>query len=91
MNFTIPTFTEGSRPALDAANFEAKYLKVPRQEVTIDFYLEHCIDAPFWRWIEDQDDMGLDPWRFYEDFPIEPEHAAARGWRIFVQVRDLPG
>lgn len=75
----------------DEAQCEASLLRTPRQEVTIDYYLEHCIDAPFWRWNGGASDYGMDPWSFYEDFPIDPEAAQERGWRIFVQVRDLPG
>jgi hypothetical protein len=72
------------------AQWHAEQCHAPRQEVTIDYYLDHCIDAPFWRWRNDYTDYGMDPWTFYEDFPIEPEVAKERGWRIFVQVRDLP-
>jgi hypothetical protein len=75
----------------DEAQCEASSLRTPRQEVTIGYYLEHCIDAPFWRWNGDASDYGMDSWTFYEDFPIDPESAQERGWRIFVQVRDLPG
>lgn len=58
----------------------------PRQEVTIDFYLDYLCDESFWRWIGDQDaEMGLDPWRYHMDLPIEAEEAKALGWRIFVQ------
>jgi hypothetical protein len=74
----------------DEAHREASSLSTPRQEVTIDYYLEHCIDVPFWRWHGGALDYGMDPWTFFEDFPIDPEDAQERGWRIFVQVRDLP-
>lgn len=65
--------------------------QIGRQEVTVDWYLDHMIDAPVFRWTSDDDSqMGLDPWRFYADLPIEPEDVAARGWRLFVQRRDMP-
>lgn len=60
-----------------------------RQEVTIDWYLEHMFDYPLFRWIEGQDEFGLDPWRYYMDFPVDSEEAKARGWRIFVQRKDF--
>lgn len=75
---------------LDAAHDHAKYLKVPRVEVTVDYYLDNCIDKPLWRWVDGQEEYGMDPWRFYEDLPLDPEEIKERGWRIFVQERDLP-
>jgi hypothetical protein len=62
-----------------------------RQEVTVDWYLDNMIDSPFFRWTDDEDlEMGLDPWRFHMDLPIDPEDAKERGWRIFVQRKDIP-
>lgn len=65
--------------------------QIGRQEVTVDWYLDHMIDACFFRWTGDEnEEMGLDPWRYYADLPIEPEDAKKRGWRLFVQRRDMP-
>lgn len=58
----------------------------PRQEITVDFYLDYLCDESFWLWTSDEDaETGLDPWRYYMDLPIDPEEAKKRGWRIFVQ------
>lgn len=71
------------------AQYEADL--IDRQEVTIDWYLDHMIDAPVFRWTCDEDHQyGLDAWRFYADLPIEPEDAISRGWRVFVQRKDMP-
>lgn len=71
------------------AQFEAD--QIGRQEVTVDWYLDNMIDAAVFRWVGDEDaQMGLDPWRYYADLPIEPEDAIERGWRLFVQRRDMP-
>lgn len=62
-----------------------------RQEVTVDWYLDHMCDASFFRYTSDEDaELGLDEWRYHMDMPIEPEDAIARGWRIFVQRKDMP-
>lgn len=62
-----------------------------RQEVTVDWYLKHMPDQPLFRWTSDEDQkMGLDPWRFHQDLPVDPEEAKERGWRIFVQRKDMP-
>jgi hypothetical protein len=74
----------GDNPAQSAADL------LDRQEVGVDWYAEHMTDAPLFRWIDGQEECGMDPWRFYMDLPIEPEDAKKRGWRIFVQKRDLP-
>ncbi len=71
------------------AQYEADQLD--RQEVTVDWYLDNMIDACLFRWTGDEDaELGLDPWRFHMDLPIEPEDAKERGWRIFVQRKDMP-
>jgi len=71
------------------AQYEAD--QVDRQEVTVDWYLDHMIDACVFRWTSDEDHMcGLDAWRFYMDLPIEPEDVKDRGWRLFVQRKDMP-
>lgn len=71
------------------AQYEADL--IGRQEVTVDWYLDHMIDAPVFRWVSDEaSEFGMDPWRFYADLPIEPEDAIARGWRLFVQRKDMP-
>lgn len=77
----------------NASDNLAQYMadQIGRQEVTVDWYLDHMIDAPLFRWTSDEDaDLGLDPWRFYMDLPLEPEEVIARGWRIFVQRKDMP-
>jgi hypothetical protein len=77
----------------NVAQFEADRLPSPRQEVTVDFYLEHMVDLdrPLWRWTADEDHhIGLDPWRFHMDLPMDPEDIKERGWRIFVQKDHLP-
>lgn len=62
-----------------------------RQEVTVDWYLDNMIDECVFRWMGDEDDdMDLDPWRYYADLPIDAEDAKARGWRLFVQRKDMP-
>ena len=78
---------------LNASDNVAQYHadQIGRQEVTVDWYLDHMIDACVFRWTGDEDEeMGLDPWRYYADLPIEPEDVKARGWRLFVQRRDMP-
>lgn len=77
----------------DASENVAQYQSdlIDRQEVTVDWYLDHMCDEPFFRWTSDEDaEMGLDPWRFHMDLPVEPEEAIERGWRIFVQRKDMP-
>ena len=65
--------------------------QIDRQEVNVDWYLDNMIDACVFRWTSDDDaEMGLDPWRFYMDLPIEPEDVKERGWRLFVQRSDMP-
>lgn len=72
------------------AQFEADC--IGRQEVTVDWYLDNMCDAPVFRWTSDEDHgFGLDPWRFYADLPIDPEDVKERGWRLFVQRKDMPG
>lgn len=69
-----------------AQYYADKECRKPRQEVTVDFYLDYLCDESFWRWTGDEDaEIGLDPWRYHMDMPIEPEVAKQRGWRIFVQ------
>ena len=64
---------------------------IDRQEVTVDWYLDNMIDAPVFRWTCDDDHhYGLDAWRYYADLPIDPEDVKARGWRLFVQRKDMP-
>ena len=78
---------------VDAGDNLAQYMAdlIDRQEVTVDWYLDHMIDAAVFRWTSDEDaQLGLDPWRFHADLPIEPEDVKARGWRLFVQRRDMP-
>lgn len=77
---------------VNASDNPAQYAadQLGRQEVEIDWYLDNMIDAPIFRWVEGQEDLGLDPWRFYYDLPIDPETAKERGWRIFVQRKDMP-
>ena len=71
------------------AQYEAD--QIDRQEVTVEWYLEHMIDACVFRWMDDEAQaFGLDPWRFYMDLPIDPEDVAERGWRLFVQRKDMP-
>lgn len=71
------------------AQYEADL--IDRQEVTVDWYLDHMIEAPVFRWTNDEDhSCGLDAWRFYADLPIEPEDVIERGWRLFVQRKDMP-
>lgn len=75
------------------AQYHADHMCPPpgRQEVTVDWYLDNMIDACLFRWVSDEDcEMGLDPWRFHMDLPIDPEEAKERGWRIFVQRADMP-
>ena len=65
--------------------------QIDRQEVTVDWYLDNMIDACVFRWTSDEDaEMGLDPWRFYMDLPLDPEEVKERGWRLFVQRKDMP-
>lgn len=78
---------------VDASDNLAQYMAdlIDRQEVTVDWYLDHMIDAAVFRWTSDDDaQLGLDPWRYHADLPIEPEDVKARGWRLFVQRRDMP-
>lgn len=64
---------------------------IDRQEVTVDFYLDKMCDEPVFRWTSDEDHKcGLDPWRYYADLPIDAEDVKARGWRLFVQRRNMP-
>jgi hypothetical protein len=64
---------------------------IDRQEVTVDWYMDNMIDECVFRWMGDEDDdMGLDPWRYYAELPIDAEDAKARGWRLFVQRKDMP-
>lgn len=77
-------------PSDNVAQYCADQLPVPRQEVTIDWYLEHMCDSPLFRWIDGQVEFNMDPWRLHYDFPIEPEEAKELGWRIFVQRKDMP-
>ena len=71
------------------AQYEAD--QIGRQEVTVDWYLDNMIDACVFRWMDDEaQEMGMDPWRFYMDLPIEPEDVKDRGWRLFVQRKDMP-
>lgn len=77
----------------DASENVAQYQAdlIDRQEVTVDWYLDHMCDESFFRWTSDEDaEIGLDPWRYHMDLPIEPEEAVERGWRIFVQRKDMP-
>jgi hypothetical protein len=78
---------------LNASDNIAQYHadQIGRQEVTVDWYLDNMIDACVFRWTSDDDAaMGLDPWRFYMDLPIEPEDVKERGWRLFVQRDQMP-
>lgn len=71
------------------AQYEADALN--RQEVTVDWYLQHMIDASIFIWIGDAHaECGLDPWRFHYDLPLEPEEMKKLGRRIFVQRKDMP-
>jgi len=71
------------------AQYEAD--QIGRQEVTVGWYFDHMCDEAVFRWTSDEEaEMGLDPWRYYADLPIEPEDAIARGWRLFVQRKDMP-
>ena len=74
---------------VNRAQYSADLLN--RQEVTVDWYLDNMIDECVFRWMGDEDDdMGLDPWRYYAELPIDAEDAKARGWRLFVQRKDMP-
>jgi hypothetical protein len=57
--------------------------EIGRQEVTLDWLYKNCTDDPhLWAWTSDEDyECGLDPWRYDPD----PEMAAKRGWRLFIQ------
>lgn len=79
---------EGVIAANDEVNEFAK--TIDRVEVTIKFYLDHMIDSPCWRWLPGMQETGMDPWKFYEDLPIDEEEAVARNWRIFVHKRSIP-
>jgi hypothetical protein len=71
----------------NAAQYEAD--QIDRQEVSISWYLENMSNYPFFRWIPNHIEYGLDPWQFYMDFPISQEQAELQSWRIFVQKKDL--
>jgi len=53
-----------------------------RQEVTADWYLDNMCDAPLWRWVDNQIELGLDPWRLCDEVPGDK-------CRLFVQRRDF--
>jgi len=77
------------KPSDNLAQYAADL--IGRQEVDVDWYLDQMCDAPVFRWTSDEDDaMGLDPWRYYADLPIDPEDVKACGWRLFVQRKDMP-
>jgi hypothetical protein len=57
-----------------------------RQEVTADWYLDYMAEKPVWAWVSTEAyHMGLEPWRLDPDIDI----AKAKGWRLFIQRRDL--
>lgn len=54
-----------------------------RQEVTAEWYLANMCDAPLFAWTTDEDQrMGLDPWRLLDMVPDSPR-------RLFVQRKDM--
>lgn len=61
--------------------------EINRQEITISFYNRHLTDANVWRYLPDQAEYGLDPWRITSDanYDFRPD----RGERLFVQRQDL--
>ncbi len=61
-----------------------------RLEISVEQYLEYMYDYSFFRWIDDEMwQVGLDPWQYYMDLPIEEEEAIENGWRIFVQINHV--
>ncbi len=79
---------EGVIATCDDVNEFAK--TIDRVEVTVKFYLDHMIDSPCWRWLDGVVGTGMDPWKFYEDLPIDEEEAVERKWRLFVHKRSIP-
>lgn len=80
---------EYTKPSDNMAQYTAD--QCGRQEVTLDWYWQYGVifDLAFFRWIDGQAEMNLDPWRFHMDLPIDLEDAKERKWRIFVQKKDL--
>lgn len=58
-----------------------------RQEITIEFYNTHLPGEHCWRYLPDQSEYGLDPWRLTDDpnYSFRPD----RGERLFAQRKDL--
>ncbi len=79
------TYTDASD---NIAQYEAD--QIARQEVTVDWYLDNMCDECVFRWVQEDYECGGDPWRYYADLPIDAEDAKARGWRLFVQRKNMP-
>ncbi len=58
--------------------------QIDRQEVTLEFYLEHMTDEAAFIWMDNMD-MGLDPWKLTDD----PSYFLKEGQRLFVQRKDM--